>query len=628
VLFTIVVGRLGQLQITGAEALADLGDAQTVRSVALPAARGSVFDRNGQDLALSVARRTVWADPRYVEDAAASAAALGPVLGLDPLELAGDLEADASFIYLARQVDETVAEAVEALALPGVHLLDEPSRFRPAGDLARSILGDVNVDNVGRSGLELQYDDVLTGEPGELVVERDPGGRTIPQGERQLRPAVPGDDLVLTIDRSLQYEAERALADQIVAMDAAGGTLVATDPRTNEILTMASLTVPDDGGDPAPTGANRALVDVFEPGSVNKVITMAAALEEGVLTPTDTLVVPDNLQVADKRFTDSSPHPTMAYTPTDILARSSNVGTIMLGQRVGPDRIDAYLRAFGYGETSGLGFPDESPGLLLDPDDWSGTSIGTIPIGQGVAVNALQMLGAYNVIANDGVLTAPSLVRSRIDGAGVEHPVPASDSRRVVSEETAGAVRDMLVAVVDAGTGREAAIDGYAVAGKTGTARKPQPTGGYERPGGGYDYVSTFAGFVPAQDPQLSVIVVIDEPVTSIYAGDVAAPVFARFARYALGHLAIPPSGTSYEYSVPPPIDFDEPGSDGDAPAPGADGRVRSEAATGDVATDDGATGDAADDEAPDAVDEEAHDHADEESTDGAGADPPDEGGG
>jgi len=448
---------------------------------------------------------------------------------------------------------------VAALELQGIHLLEEQARFNPAGDMLRSVLGDVNVDSVGRSGLELQYDELLLGEPGSVVVETGTDGRTIPGSRHVVEAARAGDDLVLTIDRSLQYAAEAALAAQIERMGAQGGTVIISVPHTGEILAMANLTVPEGGGPAVPSSNNLALTAVFEPGSVNKVITLAAALEEGIVSPSSVLTVPDQLQVSDHLFTDHDPHPTNQWTPTDVMATSSNVGTIMLAQELGEERVDSYIRRFGFGERTALDFPHESPGILNPVEDWSGTSIGSIPIGQGIAVTAMQMLGAYNVIANEGVYVEPRLVSGTVDSEGTRHDMAPTTGERVVSEGTARAVRDMMVAVVDAGTGQEAAIDGYSVAGKTGTARKPQSNGTYQDEAGNYHYVTTFAGFVPAQDPQLSIIVVVDEPSNSTYASAVSAPVFAELARYGLRHLRIPPPAQPLVSTVPAPVVAEEP---------------------------------------------------------------------
>jgi len=541
--FGAVTVRLIAVQAVGGQEYAAFGASQRFQEIALPADRGSIFDRNGNDLAVSIPQRTIWADPRLIADPADVVRQLTPLLGLDAeraLALTTKLGSDAKFTYVARRVDDAVADEVADLDLPGIFFLDEPKRFAPAGDLARSLLGQVGVDNEGLAGLELQFDDLLTGEPGQLVIEKDPDGRTIPGGERQLEPALRGDDLVLTIDRSMQYETERALAAQVAAKGAKGGVAIVSRPGTGEILALANLGTDPETGEVRPVGNNMAVTAVYEPGSVNKVITVAAALEEGLVSPTTELVVPDSLQVSDHLYTDHDPHPTEPYSVTRILTESSNVGTIKLAQMLGKDRLDSYLRRFGFGTKTALQFPNEAAGILLDPEDYSGTSMGSIPIGQGISVTALQMLEAYNILANDGVYVPPKLVLETVDAGGASHPTKAGAPRRVVSESTAARMRDMLANVVAEGTGTRGGITGYTVAGKTGTARKPLATGGY-RDAAGYHYVATFAGFVPAERPELSIIVVIDEPVGDIFGGSVAAPVFADLAQYGLRLFRIPP---------------------------------------------------------------------------------------
>ena len=545
VAFAAVAVRLVQVQVVDHAQYASFGASQRFQQVALPADRGAIFDRNGNDLAVSLPQRTVYADPRLIEDPAGTAAALAPILQLDgaaTTELTAKLAGEGAFTYVARRVSDEVAEAVEAAALPGLFFLDEPRRFTPAGDLGRSIVGQVGVDNEGLSGLELKYDDLLTGVPGELQVERDPEGRTIPTGEQRLTPAVRGDDLVLTIDRAMQYETERALAAQIRAKGAKGGTAIVSNPQTGEILALANLGTDPDSGEVRPIGNNAAVTNVYEPGSVNKVITVAAALEEGLVSPTTELVVPDRLQVGDHEFSDHDPHPTGPWSVTRILSESSNIGTIKLAHQLGKGRLDEYLRRFGFGEKTALDLPYEASGILLPLDEYNATSLGAIPIGQGIAVTAMQMLAAYNVLANDGVYLPPKLVLETVDEAGVRHRNDAGEARRVVSEETAAQMREMLVRVVAEGTGTRGGVTGYSVAGKTGTARKPDPVrGGYEDAAGRYHYVATFAGFVPAERPELSIIVVIDEPTGDIYGGSVAAPVFADLAQYGLRLFHIPP---------------------------------------------------------------------------------------
>ncbi|HVM41848.1 MAG TPA: penicillin-binding protein 2, partial [Acidimicrobiia bacterium] len=561
VAFSAVGFRLVQVQGLSAERLSELGRAQRVRHVALAAQRGNIFDRDGNELALSVPQQTVWADPRAVDDPVGYAKALAPILAADGLDTEGEatpdpavvaeLEAtiaarlskpDAAFVYLKRKVDDATAERVKALGLRGVAFVPESKRHYPS-EVAPSVLGLVGVDNEGLGGLELRYERLLSGTPGELVVERDPQGRDIPQGHRQYEPPRPGADLVLTIDQGLQFEAERALVDAVDQFSAKSGRAIVMDVRTGDILAMANVTAGHDGKPTGPDDAtmrNRAITDVYEPGSTNKVITVAGAIEEGLVGPSTTFVVPDKLPVADHVFSDHDPHPTEAWTVRRILVESSNVGSILIGRSLGKERLDGYLRKFGFGAKTGIEFPGETAGLLLDPDDWSPTSHGTVPIGNGLAVTALQMLNVFATIANDGVWREPRLIQATVDADGDRHDAPPATTRRVVSPETARIVSEMLEGVVSEGTGTQAAIAGYRVAGKTGTARKPlEGARGYSG-----NYVASFAGFAPSDDPRLAAIVVLDEPVP-IYGGVVAAPVFARVMQHALRLEGIgPESGT------------------------------------------------------------------------------------
>jgi cell division protein FtsI (penicillin-binding protein 3) len=553
-LFGLVVVRLGYVQTVGAHKYVAYGEEQRIEPIALPAARGTIFDRNGQDLALSTPAKSVGVDPSVVSDRAVAARRLAGVLKLDQKDVAAKLASDGHFVYLARQVEDDVAERVAALDIPGVLVFDESARLLPAGDMARSLIGSVDLDNVGVSGLEQRYDDQLAGDAGEYMVERDLEGRTIPGGRNLIDPAEPGDDLQLTIDRSLQYATENILAEQVRTVGAGAGWAAVMDPRSGEVLALANVETDPKTHALGNTGNNLAVTSMYEPGSVNKVITMSAALEEGLVTPDEVLQVPDSLKVADHVYGDSHSLPPQ-LTASQILAQSSNIGTIEIAQRLGMERVDEYLRRFGFGQRTALALPHEAAGLLVDPDNWSGTSIGSIPIGQGISVTAMQMLLAYNTIANDGVYVPPTLLRATFDAEGQRHEVAPGEGRRVASPTTAAQVREMLAQAVATGTGEAAAIDGYEAAGKTGTARKPQPGGGYRDAQGKYHYVATFAGFIPAYDPQVSIIVVIDEPTTSPYASHVAAPAFARIGREALRTMRIAPTADTGAVGTLPPLE-------------------------------------------------------------------------
>jgi cell division protein FtsI (penicillin-binding protein 3) len=538
-MFVVVVIRLVWVQVISADGYVAYGVEQRIEPIELAGGRGAIYDRNGDDLAISIPQTSVAADPSIVTDPAAAARRLAPILRLQVADVRSKLSADVRFVYLARQVPDEVAERIERLDIPGVLLFEEQARFNPSDDLARALLGSVDLDSTGVSGIEQTYDDQLSGEPGHLVVERDPQGRTIPAGRHQVDPARPGEDLLLTVDRNLQDEVEDILARQVAAVGGRGGTAIVANPENGEILALANVETDLPSGTVGNSGNNLAVTANYEPGSVNKVITLAAALEEGLVTPDQVFAVPAALQVADHTYRD--PHPG-AHTVTDILAQSSNVGTIMIARQLGAERLDEYLRRFGFGRDTGLGLPHEENGQMLPLADWSGTDIGSIPLGQGISVTAMQMLYAYNVIANDGVYVPPRLVSAVRDSEGELQPVAPGDSRRVVSPTTAAQMRAMLAEVIKTGTGQAAAIEGYEAAGKTGTARKPQEGGGYEDADGNRHYISTFAGFLPADDPKLSIIVVIDEPSVSPYAARVVAPAFAEIGRHAARSSGVAPA--------------------------------------------------------------------------------------
>ncbi|HYF46755.1 MAG TPA: penicillin-binding protein 2, partial [Acidimicrobiales bacterium] len=500
--FGVVAYRVASLQVVAPDQLVAFGQDQRQTVTVLAAPRGSILDRHGADLALSVPSATIEANPQLIVDPYGTARALAPVLGLDVMALTETLSGESSFTYVQRQVPREVGEQIEALDLDGITVSEEPARANPSGELARSLLGRVGVDQEGLSGLEAQFEDVLAGEAGEVEVERDPQGNTIASGDNHYDPADQGDDLQLTIDRLVQFEAERLLAEQVAATGARGGIALVGRPATGELLAVANIDAYDEETgtltEPVPATDNRAVTAVFEPGSVNKIITLSAALEERIATPDSTYVVPDSMQVGDHVFSDSHPHETAEMTVRDILTQSSNIGTIQIAQQLGAESIDRYLRAFGFGERTALDFPAESPGILLPPEEWSSTSIGTIPIGQGLAVTPLQVLQTFNVIANGGRYVAPRLVQGTIGADGELDPVEGGEAHQVVSEETAEQMTEMMTGVVDDGTGEAAAVEGYPVAGKTGTARKPQANGTYQDEDGNYHYVATFGGFVPA----------------------------------------------------------------------------------------------------------------------------------
>jgi cell division protein FtsI (penicillin-binding protein 3) len=549
--FAAICVKLVMIQGVNSATYLAAGGSEWEQTVVLPGERGAILDRNGYELAMSVPQTTIYADPHQVSDPRAEAAALAPILGVGQTTLENELSEVSGFVYLARTVDDATAKKVAALDLAGVNSLQEPKRFYPAGQLAKPLLGSVGTDGNGLGALEYQYNSILAGHAGKSVQQIDPQGRQIPGGQQVYQAPVAGNDLVLSIDEPLQYQAEQALAQAVVAAHAHSGIALLMNTKTGEILADAQLSMPAAGSTQppavpvqitAPGGTQAQPVEaplassfqqVYEPGSVNKLITISAALQTGVIKPSDVFTIPNSYPVSDAVFHDAESHPTEHWTVTDILANSSNIGTIQIAQRLGKDNLLNYISSYGLGSVTDVKFPAESAGIL--PTYWSGTSIADVPIGQGIAVTAIQMLAAYNTVANGGVYVPPRLIDATIDSQGKQHTVPMAPQHRVVSTTVAREMTTMLDEVVRVGTGTAANLDPYTVAGKTGTGLVPSPTGGYES---GH-YVASFGGFVPAEDPQITAMVVVDN--TPDYGAAASAPTFATIARDALQALSIPP---------------------------------------------------------------------------------------
>jgi cell division protein FtsI (penicillin-binding protein 3) len=537
--FAAIGVRLFDLQARDRTHLSSLGLGQRVRTVTIPAERGVIFDRTGKRLAVSVPQTTIVADPRVIKDPSGYAAKLAPIVQVDQAELEANLsDSKSAFKYVARKVDDATAKRVRDLHLVGISFQDESRRFYPNGTVAGPVVGFVGTDNTGLGGMEYHYDSLLTGKPGSAQVERDPQGNDIPGGERQVSPAKRGQDVVLTIDSSLQWKTEQSLLNGVTSMNAKGGTAVIVDVQTGDVLAMA---VVDGASDTEAahvadaTENNRTVTDVYEPGSTNKVITMSGAIQEGLVSP-DTVFdnVGQTINVGGTDYEDVEEH-SSTMTVADILAQSSNVGTIGIAHELGATKLSQYLDAFGYGQPTGLNLPGESAGSSFDAKkDYTDTSMGSIPIGYGIAVTPMQMLDVYTTIANHGMARPPRLVDATLDAGGTRHDEPLPAPHQVVSAATADAVTSMLKKVVTDGTGKKAYIPGYPVAGKTGTAKKVP-----------YDlneYNASFAGFAPADNPRLAAIVVVDNPEASIYGADAAAPVFQEIMQFALTYERVPTS--------------------------------------------------------------------------------------
>ena len=535
--FLLLALRLVQVQVLNGGRYAAYGQAETASSITLPALRGTIYDRSGNVLAMSVARETIVGDPHQVADPRGEAARLAPVVGVAASQLEKLLSENAGFVYLAQQVTPQVADAVAKLKLPGITEKATEGRVDPPGSLDQAIVGSVGIDSQPLSGLEYQDNKLLAGSTGEEVVNLAPGGIVLPGSRRVSRLAHAGDGLLLTIDDTLQYQTMQALQAQVASSGATYGTAIIMDPNTGAILAMANV-AGGANGTARPATENYAVTRVFEPGSVFKIVTFGTALQDGLITPTTTFSVPNQYNVGGALFHDAETHPTEQLTATQIIAQSSNIGTIKIAQMLGKGRLAAAISNFGFGEPTGLGFPGESWGIVRPVWNWSATAIGSTPIGQDDAVTALQALDMMNCVANGGYMIRPSLVQSVVAPDGTKHAVAATPRRRILSTTTARTLATMLEQVVKVGTGVNAVVPGYTVAGKTGTANIPNHNGTGYAPGA---FMATFAGFAPAQHPALSAIVVLDRP-RQIYGGAASAPVFATIMQDALQRFGIPPS--------------------------------------------------------------------------------------
>lgn len=543
VLLAVGAGLLGWrlllVQVLEPDRFLARGESQTMRTVQLKASRGAIIDRNGVDLALSLPLPSIIANPRNVDDPDLTARRLAEVLDTDTAVMASRLSRDSSFAYLQREVSPEIAERVKDLGLAGVLVSEERARVRPGESSGLAVLGRTDVDGNGISGLELVYDGLLSGIDGEMVAESALDGSTIPRGKYFVEPATDGLSLILTLDRSLQFEAERLLRLGLETAGGHGGILVAMDPRTGEVLASATAVRGQDGRVTI-SGENRAVTWTYEPGSIVKPLTFSAVLDAAVASPMTVREVPGRITIHDGTFSDTPRHGPENLSVADVVRRSSNVGTILWAADLGREALHAKFMEFGLGRVSALDFPGESAGALKPLHEWSGTSLPTIAIGQGIATTPMQMLTAYATLANGGIRPAPSLVLGTRDYEGVFAPSRPGRTNTVVSSAVAAEVTTMMESVVLDGTGTRAAVPGYRVAGKTGTAWKARPEGGYGAEGD-RDYVASFAGFLPAEDPRLAVIVVIDEPSLSYYSGGrAAAPIFADFADFAVRRLRIP----------------------------------------------------------------------------------------
>jgi cell division protein FtsI/penicillin-binding protein 2 len=518
------------------DSLANAATSQQVTDTHLPAERGTIVDRKGLELAVSEPASDVSATPYLVRDPLGAAERMAPLLETTPQKLVQKLaRKDTGFVYLARGVPAERAARIERLNITGIDLTPGHLRFYPREFMASQLIGSVGTDGKGLSGLEYARDDMLTGRDGERRLVKDALGESI--NVRDTKPAERGARLQLTIDGAIQDKVEQILADVGQTYRPKGATAIVMDPRDSEVLALANWPRVDANkpwAAPAYASQNRAVGVTYEPGSTFKSITVAGALEDDTVRPDTSFDLPPQIQVADRTIGESHVRGHVTLTTSEILAESSNVGAIKVGLKMGKKSFDAWVRRFGFGKPTGVDLPGEERGIVLPVSQYSGSSMGNLPIGQGIAVTPMQMASAYAAIANGGVLRPPQVVR-RVDG----EPVSTPKGRRVISERTSLQLRTMLEgAFAPGGTASEVSIPGYKLAGKTGTANKIDPTSGeYSKAA----YVASFIGFAPALHPELLIAVVVDEPQGAIYGGEIAAPAFGKIASFALPYLRIPP---------------------------------------------------------------------------------------
>lgn len=551
-ILTLFGGRLVELQALRSGELSQAALNQRLTTVTVPATRGTIFDSAGRPLATSVEVRNITADQTLVRDPAETAAVLGPILGMDPAELTTKLTGDARFTYIAKSVEPAKWRAIQEwrtnpdndpVVLQSLFSERLTARDYPNGTLAANILGFVNSEGQGATGLESGLDKELAGTQGSVQAEVVAGGNVIPGSERERVEPVPGNGIRLTIDSDLQWIAQNALANRVAEAEADFGMAVAVEVGTGRVLAMASVPTFDPnnpGASSEEDWKNRPVTNAFEPGSTLKVLTLAGVLNEGAATPATPFTVPPGLPRGNHVFTDHTPHGTIQLTLAGVLAESSNIGTILAAEKIGGDKLYQYLEAFGVGEPTGLQFPGETSGLLPQQSVWNGLTFPSLAFGQGMALSAMQITDVFATLANDGVAVAPKLIDSYVRPDGTIQATDPSPTRGVVKPETAQQVVEMMERVVsDDGTAPGAAIPGYRVGGKTGTAERVDPECGCYR-----GYTASFVGLAPADDPKVVVGVWLDNPKAGHYGGVLAGPVFTEITKAALTKMGVPPSGS------------------------------------------------------------------------------------
>lgn len=542
-LFLAVIGQAFRLQIVQHEEMAGKADRQHQRVVQLTPGRGSILDRNGNNLAVSLEMDSCYAEPRHIQDIDGTAAVLAPFLGTSKQEILKKLNGSKNFVWLERRLPPEKAVLVKNLKLRGIGFVSETKRFYPNREIAAHVVGFTGLDPIGLEGIELKYDSIILGNTGYLITERDALGRDVAYKKALVKNSSPGKNVVLTLDTTIQHIVEKELSKAVTDSGAKNGMALVMEPDTGKVLAMANYPTfnPNSyAGYPQSLLRNHVVADSYEPGSTFKIFLMAAALEEKIVKPTDVI----NCENGKYKVADRTIHDTHSYSRlsvSDILKYSSNIGSAKIGMRLGDEQLFRYLRNFGFGEKTGIDLPGESSGSLRDKRKLYGADLANIAFGQGVAASSVQLASAVSAVANGGTLMKPYLVERVLDDSGREvQKFEPQALRRVISAETAAKVAKMMESVTtDGGTGLNAAVDGFRVAGKTGTAQKADPvTRGYSAT----KRTASFIGFIPAERPRLTILVVIDEPKTSPYGGVVAAPAFRGIALNTLAYLKQTPT--------------------------------------------------------------------------------------
>lgn len=527
--FAFLVYRLFTIQCINGDELSVLAEKQRIETVSLQSKRGNIYDRDGRELAISVKSYSLFGDPKNVEKPERVSKCLSPIIGISDSDILNKLQSDKRFVWLKRQLPDSLAENIKSLNLNGLDFREEGKRFYPQGSLAAHVVGFIGLDNIGLEGIEKKYDAHMHTKTDEFLITRDRKGRDLDPHNTSYRQPEPGYDLTLTVDSAVQIIAEKELQSACEKHNATGGSVIVMNPKTGEILALANYPTYDLNeafSTPNDAKRNRALIDLYEPGSVFKIITASAAINEDLFSPDDSIYCEKGVYHHIKGYSihDIGNHASLTFS--EVLEESSNIGIVKIAEKIGRKRLYDYIKVYGFGEKTGVDMI-ETTGHIKSPSSWTARSMGSIPFGQEISVTAIQMLSAVNAIANDGIIMKPFVVKKITNGDETVTEYSSLAYRKPVSSKTAKMIKQILVGAVEDGTGKKAIMNLYSVAGKTGTSQKASEDKKGYIPG---KYVSSFVGFLPADNPIISMIVIIDEPQDEYFGGTVACPVFRNIA--------------------------------------------------------------------------------------------------